>query len=227
VVDRHPAHPADGDQVHRIALVVRVTGREGESRRALVAHEERGDRQAELVDETGRQEVAEDPGAAFGEESRHLPFGIEIFEDGGQGQLRARVDDDGAVAQALARRRAGGGGRVDERGARAGEDAGRRVEPAAGGQRDAARVRRPAGRQPGGHPSLVADQQPRVVGADRARADQDRVGPGAQLVDLVQVLGPGQDQPVTGRVIQAAVGGDSAAQQRVRVTRHREDCTRQ
>ena len=37
-------------------------------------------------------------------------------------------------------------------------------------------MRRPALRLAGGHPGRVADQQPRVVGADRAGADQDRVG---------------------------------------------------
>ena len=56
-----------------------------------------------------------------------------------------------------------------------------------------------------GAPGWRADKQPRVVGADRARADQDRVGGRPQLVHLVQVLGAGQDQALRRGVVQAAV----------------------
>ena len=51
-------------------------------------------------------------------------------------------------------------------------------------------------RPPGRPPGRVADQQPRVVGADRAGADQDGVGADAQRVHLVQVLRAGEDQAV-------------------------------
>src|SRR6185437_212652 len=90
----------------------------------------------------------------------------------------------------------------------------------------AAGVRRPARRFAGGHAGLVADQQPRVVRADRARAHQDRVGPRPQLVHLVQVLGARQDQPVRRGVVQVAVEGDCAAYDRVRAGGHGAYATR-
>ena len=105
-------------------------------------------------------------------------------------------------------------------GARAGEEAGGRVQVAGGGHGDAERVRRLPGRLAGGDPGGVADQQAGVVGADRARADQDRVGRRPQRVDLVEVLRAGQDQPVGRPVVEVAVNRDGAAQQRVRAVGH-------
>jgi hypothetical protein len=112
----------------------------------------------------------------------------------GEGEHRARVDDDGALPQGPRGGRRAGVGRVDQRGAGAGEAAGGRVQVAGGGQRVAERVRGAARRRASGRALLIADQQPGVVGADRASAHQDRVHLRAEHVDLVKVGGPGQDQ---------------------------------
>ena len=90
-MDGYLAHAADGDQGHGIRGGVRVGRGEGEPRGGGVRDEERGDGEAELIDEVRREEVAQDSGAAFGEESQHHPFGIKVCQDGGQRRLRARV----------------------------------------------------------------------------------------------------------------------------------------
>src|SRR6202000_1933828 len=59
---------------------------------------------------------------------------------------------------------------------------------------------------------------PGVVLADRAGADHDGVGAGAQRVYLVKVFGAGQDQPDSRRVVQVAVDGDRATHDRARVS---------
>ena len=73
---------------------------------------------------------------------------------------------------------------------------------------------------PGRPPGRGADQQPRVVGADRAGADEDRVAAGPQLVYRVKILRAGQDQPARRPVVERAVHGDRRAQQHVRSVRH-------
>jgi hypothetical protein len=50
-----------------------------------------------------------------------------------------------------------------------------------------------------------AHSQPGIVGAQRAGAYQDGVGPGAKGIDAVPVLGVGKDQPSGGGVIEVAV----------------------
>jgi hypothetical protein len=65
VVHGHIADLADRKQGHRVLTGVRVPGGEGEPWGPLVAHEERGDRQAELVGEVRRQEVTHDLRTAF------------------------------------------------------------------------------------------------------------------------------------------------------------------
>ena len=145
---------------------------------------------------------------------------MKILEHGGQGEVRARVDDDRPVFELSL---GGGDGRrpaVDQGGARAGEEAGPRVQVAGAGHRDPGRVRGLAGRLAGGYPGRVADQEPRIIGPDRARADQDRVGRRPQRVDLVEVVRPGQDQAVGRPVVEVAVNRDGAAQQRVRAIGH-------
>ena len=73
---------------------------------------------------------------------------MKVGEHGGDGELRACVDHQRPLPQPPPRRRGGGGRGVDQGQARAGEEAGRRVQVAAAGQRDPERVRGPARRRP-------------------------------------------------------------------------------
>jgi hypothetical protein len=220
VVNGYRAYLAEGGQRHRVGRGVGVTGGEGEAGGGRVGHEERGDRQAELVGQASRQGVAQDPGAAFDEDSRHGPFEMKVLEHGGQGEVRARVDDDRSTFELSPGDGDGGRPAVDQGGARAGEEAGGRVQVAGAGHGHAERLGRLSRRFAGGYPGRVADEEPRIVGADRARADQDRVRRRPQRVDLVEVFRTGQDQAVGRPVVEVAVNRDGAAQQRVRAIGH-------
>ena len=61
-----------------------------------------------------------------------------------------------------------------------------------------------------------ADQQAGVVGGDRGRADEDRIGGRALGVDPVEVLGARQDQPLGAGVVDVAVERGGHRQQHVR-----------
>ena len=82
-------------------------------------------------------------------------------------------------------------------------------------------VGRPAAGPASGATGLGADQQPRVVAADRLGADEDRVAPGALRVDALEVGGRGEHQPLRPGVVEVAVERDAAAEQRVGPVRHR------
>jgi hypothetical protein len=227
VQDSDVAEAAGRAEPHRARGTVRVGGRQAEAGGVRRADEERRDRQPQFVGEARRQRVPQDPGAAFDEESRDLPFGKKILKNVAEGRGVARADYHGGPPEPVPGGREDLGGAVHQRCAGAGEEAGGGVQAGGGGERDTQRVGRPAAGLAGGGPPRRADEQARVVGADRASADENRVGRRAQLVDLVQVLGTGQDQPVAGRVVQAAVHGDGAAHQRVRASRHGWHFTRQ
>jgi hypothetical protein len=220
VQDRGVAEATGGGQRHGVRGGVRVGGGQAEARRGRLADEEGGDGETQFVGEIARQDVAQDVGAAFHQESRDQSFGIKIGENVAEGRRVARVDDDGGFPEASPGGREGGSGAVDQWRARAGEEAGGRIQAARRRDRDAHRVRRPRGGFAAGGAGRRANQQARVVGADRAGADEDRVGRGAKLVHLVEVLRAGQDQPVRGPVVEATVDGDGAAQQRVGAARH-------
>ena len=96
----------------------------------------------------------------------------------------------------------------------------RRVEVAGAADRDLQGVLRLPGGNAGGPPRRRVDQQPRVVGANGARADEDRVHGGPHLVDPVEVGRAGEQQALGPGVVQVAVEGDGGGQQDVRV-RHR------
>jgi predicted RNase H-like nuclease len=186
-------------QPHRVTRVVRVAPGQGEPGGARVANEERGYGQAQLVRQGLAERLGQYPRAAFDKDSRHVPFRVQRLENFSQGQAGAPVDD---------------------RGTGAGEEAGRRVQVAAGGERHPQRVRRQAAGHAGGDASRRADQEPGVVSPDRPRPDEDRIHAGAQLINLVQVMRAGQDQPVRRGVIQAAVNRDRTAHDGVRAVSH-------
>ena len=104
---------------------------------------------------------------------------------------------------------------------RPGEEPRRPAEVAAGGHGDPRRVRRTARRHPGGPPPRRPDEQPRVVPPHRVRAHQDGVGAGAQVVNPVQVVRPGQQQAHRAGVVDPAVCRHGAADQHVRASRRR------
>ena len=126
-MDGHFSYLADGQQGHGVGRGVGVGRGEGESGGGRVANEERCDRQAELVGEITCQGVAQDVGTAFDEEGRHGPFIMKVLEHGGEGELGARVDDNCPGWQCFLGGREGRRRAVDQGGARAGEEAGRRV----------------------------------------------------------------------------------------------------
>ena len=112
---------------------------------------------------------------------------------------------------------------VDELvGVAAGEEVRARVEvgPLAHGHLD--RGRGAPRRDPLVHALLAAHEQPRVVLAQGAGAHEDRVAVRAHLVDPVEVGLVGEHQPLRGGVVEVAVEGDGAAEDRVR-THHGRD----
>jgi len=92
-------------------------------------------------------------------------------------------------------------------------EAQRRIEVAAAGEHHPQRVRG----QPQGEPFLApqrrVDQQPGVVAAQRARADEDRVAAGPQPVHPVQVLRAGEHQAFGGGVVDVPVDRHGDAEQ--------------
>jgi hypothetical protein len=174
----------------------------------------------ELVGEAVREEVTQEPRAAFDHDATDTPFGTKIFEHEAEGQRIAGVDDYGGVLEPVPGRAEGGSGAVDQARRARGEEAGGRVQVAGRGEGDPDRVRGQAAGGPAGAAARVPDQQPRVVRADRVRADHDGVAARPFLVHPVQVGGPGQDQPPRAGVVQVAVGRRGTGQQDVRTRRH-------
>jgi hypothetical protein len=215
--------PQEHDVVDRAdldELGAAVAGREpsgpGEPRPARGAEEERRHDEVQLVDEPGREERRVDGGAALDEQlpdAARREVGEQAGEQAGEPGGRSGVHDlrppAEPAAQATDRRR----GCVDEPlGIPGGEEGRGRVEVARAGDRDLHRLRQ----QAEGDAPLAAPggphEQARVVGADRPRSDQDRVAPGADRVDPVEVRGRGEDEPARRGVVEVAVYGRRAAQ---------------
>jgi hypothetical protein len=210
VVDR-----ADLDEVGA-AGAGREPSRPGEPRTARSAEEERRHDEVQFVDEPRREERRVDGGAALDEQlSDAAPrqvgeqTGEQVREpDGSPG-----VDDLREPAEPAPERVDRRGGGVDEPlGVPGGEEGGGRVEVARPGHRDLRRIRRPALRD-APLPALAGPhEQARVVGADRPSSHQDRVAPGADRVDPVEVGGRGEDEPAGRGVVEIAVDRRRAAQ---------------
>jgi len=129
------AKVADIGQGHRVRRGVRVGGRQAEPRGGGIPHEKRGHGETQLVREIVREHVAQDPGAAFDEESSHLTCGMKIFEDPHQRRRVPGVDDLGYLAEPRLGGGKGGRGAVHQRSAAAdGEEAGGRVQVPVFGQ---------------------------------------------------------------------------------------------
>ena len=142
----------------------------------------------EFVGQVPSEELGQELGTAFDEESSHGPFG--------QSERRAPrdavtgVDEYGAVPQAGLGRGEGRRGAVDQAAGAGGEEAGPGVQVAGGGQGDPGEVLGQAAGGAAGAAARVADQQPGVVRADRARADQDRVAPALTSSTRSRSAGP-------------------------------------
>ena len=180
-----------------------------------VGHEERGGGQLEFIGQVAGEELSQDTRTAFDQETNHVAF-RQIGKEGLEGQGITRVDEHGAVPQPGPGGGQGRGGAVDQAFGAGGEEAGPGVQVAGGGEGDPGGVLGQAAGGAAGPAARVPDQQPRVVGADRARTDQDRVAPGAHVIDAVQVGRAGQDQPPRAGVVQVAVGRGGAGQDYVR-----------
>ena len=161
------------------------------------------------------QEPGQDVRATLDQETSHAPFG-QIIENELQGQGVTGVDEAGLIPDPGAGAGQGRGGAVDQAFGAGGEEAGAGVQVPGAGNSDAGRVLGQAAGGAAGAAARVADQQPGVVAADRARADQDRVAAGPYVIDAVQVGRAGQDQALRAGVVEVAVGRDGAAQQDVR-----------
>ena len=205
----------------------------GDARRGGVADEHRRHRQVKLVGEPLGEELREHAAAALDHQPPHSP-GRQVGEHRGQAdvilratrrvtRLAAHADDldpghapDPAGDPVLLPVR-----NVDQPGSPAsGEEPRRRVEVAADRERDPGRARRQPSRNAMVSTERRPHQQRRIVAADRAGADQDRVAARPHLVDPVEVRLVGQDQPVAGGVVDAAVDGHRDRQQHVRALRH-------
>jgi len=163
---------------------------------AGVGDEERGDGQVQLVGQVVSQELTEHHGTALDEEPVH--------------RMRAQVVEDHLKGRAA----------VDPVRGGVGEELGRAVEVAAGAEGDPERLFGQAARHTGGPPGWIAHPQTRVIPANCPGTDENRIDAGPDLVDPVQVSGPGQDQPLGRGVVQVSVSRDGAAKQHIRT--HRE-----
>jgi hypothetical protein len=171
----------------------------GEPRAARGTEEERRHDEVQLVDQPGREERRVDDGAALDEQ---LPDAAprEIAEQAGE-QVGKPGESPGVhhlcelAESAPQRADRGGRGEHQPLGTRDGEERRRGVEGARPGQSDLGGARGQAPRDPGLATSGRPHEQPRVVGADGARSDEDRVGRGADGVDPVEVGGRREDEP--------------------------------
>ena len=187
--------------------------REAEPRGGGIGDEERGHGQVELV---GQAPARKSPStrAPPSTRRRSTPRSARSF--------RTRSRESGspasmstALSPSRARARADRGrGAVHQAERAGGEEASLRVQVAGGGEGDPGRMLGQAAGGAAGAAARVPDQQPRVVLADRLRADQDGVAARPHLVHAVQVGGAGQDQPPRARVVQVAVRRGGAGQQR-------------
>jgi len=183
-------------------------GRHGHRQR-VPAHQ-RGDGQAELVHQAGRNQFAEPGGAAFAEDHAVTPLGQPP-----QGQARidpvpAGHDHVGCLAGLLQPPRVGGGA-GDHQGPglrrRVRERPGRPVQLEGPGHHGERRRGRPPGRHPCRGPSGRQPHHPVVLGADRFRPDQHHVGQRPHQPEQHRVRRGGQvtDPPADRRrAVQAA-----------------------
>jgi hypothetical protein len=195
---------------------MRIHGGPGEPWRRHRAHEERRHREGQLVHEATGEELAAQPRPALDQQPVHATAG-QVGEDRPEPHRRRDGDDRRQLVQPVLKLGRLRRSAVDNRtgAAGAGEEPGSRIQVAAGGEGHPGRVLGKATAHPAGPAARGPDHQARVVAADRARADHDRVRLGPFGVDPVEVGVTGQDQPLRPRRIQAAIHGHCAAQQHI------------
>jgi hypothetical protein len=188
----------------------------GEPRPARGAEEERRHDEVQLVDQPDREERRVDGGAALDEQlpdaaPREITeqTGQQVGEPGGS----SGVHDLGELAEPAPQLAYGGGRGVHEPlGAACREERRRGVEVAGPGESDLRGARGQGPCDPGPATRGRPHEQPRVVGADGARTDEDRVGRRADGVDPVEVGGRREHEPAWRGVVEVAVDRRRAAQ---------------
>ena len=190
----------------------RETARAGQPGRLRSPEQERRDDEVQLVDEPRRQERRVDGGAALDEQ---LPDAAprQVREHAGQADGRAGVDDVREPGEPPPQPADRGRRGVDEPlGLPSGEERGSGVEGTGRRDRDLGGVSREAEldapRPSDGRPH----QQARVVRPDRPSPHEDRVAPGPDGVDAVEVGGRREDEPLRRGVVEVAVDGRRTAQ---------------
>jgi hypothetical protein len=190
--------------------------RSGEARPARGAEEERRHDEVQLVDEPRREEGRVDGSPALDEQLPHAAprevaeqAGEQVGEPGGT----SGVDDVGERAEPapqLADDRSRG--EHEPLGVPGGEERRGGIEVAGPGEGDLGGARGQTPRSPGVATRGRPHEQPRVVGTDGARPDEDRIGRGAYGVDPVEVRRRGENQPAWRGVVEIAVDRRRAAQ---------------
>jgi uncharacterized membrane protein YbhN (UPF0104 family) len=214
------AQPADLGQRGPAARPGREPAGTDQPRRPGLTDEERRDRQLQLVHQPGGQELGVHALAALDHQPPD-PTPVKVGQQPGQLHRVTGVRHSGDRAQPAPGRGQHRPGAVDQPvGVPGGEEGGGRVQHPTTGQHHLDRRRA----LPAGHPLLAspgrADQQPGVVPADGPGADQDRVAVGAGGIHPIEVGVVGQQQPLRGHVVQAAVDRHAATEQHVRSLGH-------
>ncbi|BFO22786.1 hypothetical protein SHKM778_91740 [Streptomyces sp. KM77-8] len=142
----------------------------------------------ELVGQPLGEELGVDRATALDHEPPHPALGVQMLQEAPPVELAAERDDVGGDPEGVGPLGALVGG-VEDLLAAGVPEPGRRVQLAGAADGDLERVLGPPLGEAGGPPLGRVDQQPGVVGADRAGADQDGVDTGPYLVDPVEVGG--------------------------------------
>src|SRR5581483_1709887 len=175
--------------------------------------------QLQLVHEVLGEELGVDCRPAFDHQPPHAPRRVVGCERPHADGI-ACVDDLGHGAEAVAGVGDAGSGAVDELAALArGEEVGARVELRPSGDRHLQRRRREAPLDALVATGLRPQDEPRVVGTDRGRPDEDRVARRPHGVDAVEVLVVRQ-QDAGADGADVAVDRHRAGQERVRPVAH-------
>ena len=152
------------------------------------AGQQRADRQAQLIEQAGRDQLAQQLRAAFGEQPPVTAIGERVHRCVQVHGLPAGHDDIGALGQlgaALGRRC--GGGDDDRAGVRRGrrDEPARRIEVEPGADHRDRRCRRPA--FPQVVPELAAADRGVALGPHRRGAGHDDVGQRAEQGEYVPI----------------------------------------
>src|SRR5262245_46233654 len=192
--DRDVAQAIDFFQDHPPQVVVGKRGHPDQPWCPLLANEERRHRQAHLVDQARTQELCVDRGAALDQESAHATV-KQVRDEPLQGNRPLTRRDHRAVTQRGAQLGLALAQAVDDLlGSADTEKARRNVQVSLAGERHLDRVWRQAARRTVLPALLRAQDQARIVGAERSRADKEGIARRAEGVDGIEVFRAGEDQ---------------------------------